>query len=89
MRVENGGVLCADRFGDFLLHLENLDARLYERGFEPRDFVSDLRRFDLITWDVVEIVADDMNNAARKPRRDACPLKPDFLVIAAHPRAIL
>src|SRR5438034_10410774 len=88
-RVENGGVFGADRFRNFLLHLENLDTCLHERGLEPRDFISNLRRFDVITRHVIEIVPHDMNDAARQPGRNARSLKPDFLVIAAHPRAIL
>src|SRR5207245_3809795 len=87
--VENGSVFGADRFRDSLLHLENLHPRLHKRGLEPSDLVSNLRRFNVITGNVVEIVADDMNDAACKPRRDARSAKPDFLVIAAHPRAIL
>ena len=89
VRVENRGIFGADRFRDFLLHFEDLNARLDEGGFKAGNFVSNLRRLDLITGDVVEIVAHHMNDAVGKPRRDARSLKPDFLVIAAHPRAIL
>ena len=39
MRIENAGVLGADRFRDALLHLENLRARLDQRGFEARDLL--------------------------------------------------
>src|SRR5207302_2570683 len=87
--IKNGGILGPDRFRDFLLHLENLDARLHKRGLESRDLISDLRRFDVITGDVIEVVAHDMNDTPRKSRRDAYSAKSDFLVIAAHPRAIL
>src|SRR5205823_2494367 len=97
--VSDGVRLCATKmcgsaaentgFGDFLLHLENLDTCLHERGLEPRDLISNLRRFDVITRHVIEIVPHDMNDAARQPGRNARSLKPDFLVIAAHPRAIL
>src|SRR5207245_2033259 len=64
-------------------------ARLHERGLEPRDLVSNLRRLNVITDNVIEIVANDVNDGAREPGRDACSAKSNFLVIAAHPRAIV
>ena len=41
MSIENARVFRADRFGDLLLHLENLRARLDERGLEARDLIRD------------------------------------------------
>src|SRR4029077_4313714 len=87
VRVEDGGVLGANRFRDFLLHLEDLDARLDKRGLEPRDLVSNLRRLNVITDNVIEILANDVNDGSREAGRDACSAKSNFLVIAAHPRA--
>src|SRR5262249_38447296 len=89
MRVEDGSVFGADRFRDLLLHLEDLHARLHERGFETCDLVSNLRRLDMIADNVVEIITHDMNYAVRKSGRNANSLIPRFLVTAAHPRAIL
>src|SRR6202011_6355356 len=89
MRVKDGGVFGTDRFRDLLLHLEDLHPSLHERRFKPRNFISNLRRLDVVARHVVEIVADDMNDGARESGRDACSAKSDFLVIAAHPRAIL
>ena len=42
VRIKNGRVLGADRFGDLLLHLEDLHSRLNKRGLEARDFVADI-----------------------------------------------
>src|SRR5262249_50571084 len=86
MRIEDGGVFSADRFRDLLLHLEDLHARLHERGFETCDLVSNLRRLDMIADNVVEIVAHNMNDAVRKSGRNANSPIPRFLVTAAHPR---
>src|ERR1700693_268471 len=89
MRVEDGRVLGPDRFSDFLLHLQDLHPGLNQRRLEAGNLVSDLRRLDVMTPDVIEIVAYDMNDAVADPGRDANAAKPDFLVTAAHPRAIL
>ncbi len=86
VRIENGGILGADRFGDALLQFQNLHARLDERGLKARDFIGNLRRSDLMPDNIIEIVADHMRSAARGSRRDARSLKSSFLsgVIRAH-----
>ena len=89
VRIENRGVLGADRFRDFLLHLEDLDARLDERSFETRDLVSNLRALDLITRDVIVIVAHHVNDGMREAGRNTRALQSDFVLSAAHSRAIL
>ena len=40
--VENSSVFCPDRFGDALLHFEDLHPRLNERGLEPPDLIRNL-----------------------------------------------
>ena len=71
--IENSGILRADGVGDLLLHLENLRARLNERGFKARDFVGDMRRLDAITHDVIALDREDMNRAARDSREAGTP----------------
>ena len=41
MRIENARILGPDRLCDALLHLENLPARLHERGLETRNLLRD------------------------------------------------
>ena len=62
-----------------LLHLENLHARLDERGLETRDLVRDLRRINPVTRDIVHFVAHDMRSPARDPGRNPDALKTNFL----------
>ena len=91
MRVENGGILCANRLGDTLLHLQNLHACLNKSRFETPNLVRDLRSFDAIAYDFIGIFADDMNHAAGDSGGNACAVKPYFFspLIAAHPPARL
>src|SRR5436190_8706511 len=53
MRVEDAGVLRADRLRDALLHFENLRARLDEGGLEPADLVRDFGSLDPMFNDIV------------------------------------
>src|SRR5689334_20881951 len=89
MRIENGSVLCADCFRDFLLQLEDLHSGLDESRFKPGDFVSDLPRLDVIAHHIIKIIPDNVNDAVGDPRRDTYSAEPDFFATAAHPRAIL
>ena len=51
------------RFGNPLLHLKNLHARLDKPGLEPADFIPNLGWRNLITHHLIKIFADNMNSA--------------------------
>jgi hypothetical protein len=63
MSIENTGVFRSNRFRNFLLHLQDLQSRVDQGGFEPADFIGDLRRIDAVPRNVIEIVSNDMNDA--------------------------
>jgi hypothetical protein len=63
VRIENRRVFGANRFGNALLHLENLHAGLNEPRFETPDFIRNPGRRNMVTLYFVQIVADDMNPA--------------------------
>ena len=88
--VENPGVLRPDRFGDPLLHFENLGARLDERRLEPADFVRDLGRLDAMARDLVAIIAHHMDRSPGDAGGNPNALKSRLLfrVIAAHPERV-
>src|SRR6267378_3669518 len=87
MRIENGGIFCSDRFGNALLHLQNLQTRLNKGRFEARDFIAHLGRRNAVTHHLIKLIAYDMDLAAGDSGRDASSFKPNFFwpVVAAHP----
>src|SRR6266487_3115530 len=87
MGIENGGIFCSDRFGNALLHLQNLHARLNKGRFEARDFIAHLGRRNAVTHHLIKLIAYDMDLAAGDSRRNASSSKSNFLgrVVAAHP----
>src|SRR5581483_4364422 len=88
MRIKNGRVFCADRFRDALLHLQNLHARLNQRGFKPAYLIRDLRWRNAITNNIIQVIANDMNPRAGDPWRDAYSFKANFFLRAvAHATA--
>src|SRR5438105_10455712 len=89
MSVENCGVLCPNRFGDLLLHLKDLDPGPDQGRFKPADLARDLRRFDVITRHIIQIIADNVNDAAGDSGRHPGAAKSQFRFIPAHARARL
>ena len=79
MRIENGRIFCPDRFGDALLHLQNLHARLNQGRFEATDFIRHLGRSNAVTHHLIQLIADDVNLAAGDSRRDSGSFKPEFV----------
>ena len=79
MRIENTRILGPDRLCDALLHLENLPARLHERGLETRNLFRDVSWFDPVACDIVHFVAHDVRATARDARSDSDTLKANFL----------
>ena len=63
VRIENRRVFRADRFGNTLLHLKDLHARLDKRRLESPDFIRNLGRRDPVTHHLIQVVAHDMNPA--------------------------
>ena len=90
MGIENGGVFCADRFGDALLQFEDLHPRLYERRLETPYLTCNLSRLDAVAGNVIAVVPHDMNNAAADPGGYPGAVKPNFLLrfiaITTHAR---
>ncbi len=78
VRIENGGIFCPDGFGDALLHLQNLHPRLNESGFKTPNLTRYIPLLDGITRDVIEIIAHDMDKAARDARRNPGTVKANF-----------
>src|SRR4029077_4241088 len=86
MRIENGGVFCSDRFGNALLHLQNLHTRLNKGRFEARDFIAHLGRRNAVPHHLIKLIAHDMDLPAGDPGRDASSFKANFFWrVAAHP----
>ena len=87
MRIENARVFRTDRFGDTLLHFENLRARLDERRFEPRDLVRDIAGLNPVPSNVVAIVAHDQDFSPGNARRNSNAFEARLRsrVIFAHP----
>lgn len=73
MRIENARVFRADRFGDALLHFENLRARLNERRLEAPDLVRNIAGLNAMPRDLVAIVAHDQDFPRAMPGETPMP----------------
>src|SRR6516165_6547210 len=79
MSVENTGILCADRFSNTLLHLENLCASGDERAFESDDLVRNIGCVNSPLWRFFVVGMVNKNNPAGYPWAYAESLKSYFL----------
>ena len=87
MSIEDSGIFCPDRFGNALLHLQNLHTGLNKRRFKATDFIPYLGRGDAITHDLVRLLADDIDFTAGDSGRNASSFEPIIFsrFVAAHP----
>ena len=79
--VEDAGVLGADRFGDPLLHFEDLLAGEQQGGLEAGQFAGQFGFFDLPGGEFLVLGPDDAHGAACDAGRNAHTLEPTFTAL--------
>ncbi len=90
VRVENAGILCSNRLGNALLHLQNLRAREDQRRFEAADLIRNLGWLNPAARNLVALIAHHMKRSSGDAggNPDALQTRLLFCVIAAHQKRV-